>query len=246
LYLFLINKLTAIFPLPYSISSINESALLVSFENKIDERINEKVIALQNAFNQKKFEGLIETVPAYSSLGVFYDISTIKENHPAATAYDFVKKLTEQFINELQDVAPQQKKPPVQIPVYYNGEDLLNLASLHQLSIEEIIRIHTEKIVRVFMIGFLPGFAYMGKLDDRIATPRLATPRASVKPGSVGIAGSQTGIYPLASPGGWQLIGQTPIKIFDIRKETPCLFQPGDPVQFVAISESDFEQLNEY
>lgn len=204
------------------------------------------VMALQNAFNQKKFEGFIESVPAYSSLGIFYDISAIKRNHPGATAYDFVKNFTNKLLSDLPEITPQLAKPALQVPVFYNGEDLSQLASLHQLSTEEVIRIHTEKIVRVFMIGFLPGFAYMGKVDDRIATPRLASPRPLVKPGSVGIAGSQTGIYPLASPGGWQLIGQTPIKIFDIRKETPCFFQAGDLVQFVAISKSDFEKLNEY
>ncbi len=202
-------------------------------------------MALQKAFDQKPFEGLIETVPAYSSLGIFYDVSTIKKNHPASTAFDFVKNFTNQLLNELEQNAPQQP-PTVQVPVYYNGKDLNHLASLHRLSVEEIIRIHTQKIVRVFMIGFLPGFAYMGKVDDRIATPRLASPRPHVKAGSVGIAGSQTGIYPLASPGGWQLIGQTPIKIFDINKKTPCLFHAGDSVQFVAISKSDFDKLNEY
>lgn len=242
----MINKLTAIFPLPYSISPINEFALLVSFENRIEEYINDRVIALQKAFDQKRFEGLIETVPAYSSLGVFYDISTIKKNYPATTAYEFVKNFTGQLLIELPEIAPQQEKRPVQVPVYYNGDDLNHLANLHQLSVDEIIRIHTEKIVRVFMIGFLPGFAYMGKVDDRIATPRLGIPRTHVLPGSVGIAGAQTGIYPMDSPGGWQLIGQTPLKIFDVKKERPCLFQAGDSVQFIAISKTDFDKLNEY
>ncbi len=204
------------------------------------------VMALQKAFARKHFEGLIETVPAYSSLGVFYDISTIKKNHPSATAYDFVKNFTHQLLGELHEIAPQNKKPPVQVPVYYNGKDLNHLASHHELSVEEIIRIHTQKIVRVFMIGFLPGFAYMGKIDDRIATPRLSIPRTHVIAGSVGIAGSQTGIYPLDSPGGWQLIGQTPIKIFDVKTDTPCLFQAGDLVQFIAINKKDFDKLNEY
>jgi inhibitor of KinA len=243
----LINKLTAIFPLHYSISSLNEAALLVSFDNILDERINDHVMALQQAVLQTPFKGFIETVPAYASLAIFYDLAEVKNNNTAhITAFDFLKYYTEQLLLELKAVSSAENKPPVEIPVYYNGEDLVVLAKLHQLSVEEVIRLHTEKTVRVFMIGFLPGFAYMGKVDERIATPRLAIPRTRVKPGSVGIAGSQTGIYPLASPGGWQLVGQTPLKIFDVNKETPCLLQAGDRVQFISISKTDFENLNEY
>jgi inhibitor of KinA len=137
-------------------------------------------------------------------------------------------------------------REPVIIPVFYNGEDLRGLAELHDLAVEEVIDLHCNKTYRVFMIGFLPGFAYMGKLDKRIATPRHASPRTQVPAGSVAIAGFQTGIYPLSSPGGWQLIGQTPKMIFDTRKEQPCLLQAGDMVQFISISQTEFEQLNEY
>ncbi len=204
-------------------------------------------MALQEVLQQKHFKGFIETVPAYASLAIFYDMVKVTANYPIhTTVYDFVRDFTEQSLNALVGFSSQHTKPPISLPVHYNGEDLIGLANLHHLSAEEVIKIHTGKIVRVFMIGFLPGFAYMGKVDDRIATARLVSPRAVVKPGSVGIAGSQTGIYPLASPGGWQLIGQTPIKIFDSKKETPCFFQAGDLVQFVAISKKEFDQLNEY
>lgn len=221
--------------------------MLISFENIINENINRKVLALQQAFYKNNFKGFIETVPAYASLAVFYDVAAVKKNAAVTTsAFEFVKCFTEQMISKIDAVTETSKTVPINIPVYYNGEDLAGVARQHQLSVEEVIRIHCGKIYLVYMIGFLPGFAYMGKVDERIITARLATPRTHVKPGSVGIAGFQTGIYPLASPGGWQLIGQTPLKIFDTKKESPCLLQAGDNIQFISINKPDFEKLNEY
>jgi inhibitor of KinA len=231
---------------PYTISLLNETALLVSFENSIDETINEKVRVLQQAFEENNFKGFIETVPAYASLAVFYDVATVKKNYAAGTtAFEFVKNFTDQLISEINFTATP-KSNLITIPVYYNGEDLEHVALLHNISADEVISMHTSKPYRVFMIGFLPGFAYMGKVDESIATPRLTTPRTNVKAGSVGIAGFQTGIYPLQSPGGWQIIGQTPIKIFDATKDNPCLLQAGDSVQFISINKEVFEKLNEY
>ena len=203
-------------------------------------------MALQQAFVREHFDGFIETVAAYNSLAVFYDVAIIKHRYQIeVTAFDFVRLFTEDLIQRLNS-GIATKPAAITIPVYYNGEDLETVAQQHQLSISEVVAIHTAKPYRIFMIGFLPGFAYMGKIDERIATPRLAVPRTNVKAGSVGIAGFQTGIYPLQSPGGWQLIGQTPIKIFDLQKDDPCLFKTGDTVQFVAISKADFDRLNEY
>jgi inhibitor of KinA len=201
---------------------------------------------LQQALAKNNFKGFVEMVPAYNSLAIFYDTVRVKNNYPVTTTiFDVVKKITEKLINEINSTAVI-KRATITIPVYYNGEDLEFVATQHQLSIEEVINIHTAKSYRVFMIGFLPGFAYMGKVDERIATPRLSSPRTNVQAGSVGIAGFQTGIYPLQSPGGWQIIGQTPTKIFDATKNNPCLLQAGDEVQFVSISKTDFEKLNEY
>ncbi|HLZ17054.1 MAG TPA: 5-oxoprolinase subunit PxpB, partial [Cyclobacteriaceae bacterium] len=135
---------------------------------------------------------------------------------------------------------------PVEIPVWYEGEDLEFVSDRHGLTRSDVIAIHTSKTYRVFMIGFLPGFPYLGIVDERIATPRKSSPRTRVPPGSVGIAGFQTGIYPQASPGGWQLIGKTPIKIFDAGRTSPCLFAPGDPVRFYSIDQNEFERRNEY
>jgi inhibitor of KinA len=203
-------------------------------------------MALQQALAKNNFKGFVETVPAYASLAVFYDAVIVKNNYPVTTtAIDIVKNCVEKLIYEINSTAVI-KRTTIAIPVYYNGEDVEAVAKLHQLSIEEVINIHTAKTYRVFMIGFLPGFAYMGKVDERIATPRLSSPRTNVQAGSVGIAGFQTGIYPLQSPGGWQIIGQTPIKIFDAAKNNPCLLQAGDEVQFISIGKEDFEKLNEY
>jgi inhibitor of KinA len=239
-------KKTIILSQHYSISPLNETALLVSFENSIDEAINNKVMLLQQVLAKNNFKGFVETVPAYNSLAIFYDAVIVKNNYPVTTTvFDIVKEITEKVINETDNSAIS-KKATITIPVYYNGEDLGFVARQHDLSTEEVTNIHAAKTYRVFMIGFLPGFAYMGKVDERIATPRLSSPRTNVQAGSVGIAGFQTGIYPLQSPGGWQIIGQTPIKIFNVTKTNPCLLQAGDEVQFISISKTDFEKLNEY
>jgi inhibitor of KinA len=240
------SKITAL-DFPYTISPLNEAALLVSFENIIDEAVNKKVIALRQLFAGNHFKGFVETVPAYASLAVFYDAGTVRKYHTAGnTVFDFVKTFTEQLLRKLDDTTPEIPTAIITIPVYYNGDDLAFIANDHQLQEAEVVHIHTAKIYRVFMIGFLPGFTYMGSVDERIATARRSSPRIKVHAGSVGIAGFQTGIYPLDSPGGWQLLGQTPIKIFDKQKDNPCLLQAGDNVQFISISKAIFEELNEY
>lgn len=202
---------------------------------------------MQQLFAKNNFKGFVESVPAYASLAVFYDVKTVKKNYPLdSTVFDFVKIFTEQLLMQLNGQEPELQSASITIPVYYNGDDLALIATTHQLSAEEVIRIHTSKIYRVFMVGFLPGFTYMGSVDERIATARRSTPRIKVPAGSVGIAGFQTGIYPLDSPGGWQLLGQTPVKIFDKEKTDPCLLKAGDQVQFISISKATFEKLDEY
>jgi len=218
-----------------TISQLNERAILVSFGNSIDVDVNRKVITLHKQLQRQPFAGFVESVPAYSSLAIFY--------HPPAqfeTIGVFLKNL------DLSEESLIPDGSVIKVPVLYDGEDLVLLAHQHQLDRDEVISIHTSKEYRVFMLGFLPGFAYMGSVDERITTPRKSSPRTAVPPGSVGIAGIQTGIYPQASPGGWQLIGRTPIKIFDIKREQPCLLKPGDMVRFYSINETEFNKLNEY
>ena len=195
----------------------------------------------------KPFRGFVEAVPAYASLAVFYDAIFIKSNQPNITsAFEFVKKYVIELEEVINEATSNTRNKIIPIPVYYNGEDLEHVAAVHQLTVEEVIKIHTSVNYRVFMTGFLPGFAYMGTVDEKIITPRKDKPRLHVAAGSVGIAGAQTGIYPMDSPGGWQLIGTTALSIFDKNKTAPCLLKAGDEVQFVSIDKNEFEKLNEH
>lgn len=203
----------------------------------IDEDINTLVAQLFDYCNQHSFGGFLEAVPAYASLTVFYDILLVRNAHPLAnTAYTVVENY---LITAFENLSLAETKEPtlIEIPVVYDGEDLAFVADHNQLSIEEVIQIHTQATYRVFMMGFLPGFAYLGGMDERIATPRKSTPRTKVPAGSVGIAGKQTGIYPLESPGGWQLIGSTSVPLFDINSSNPSLLKVGDLVRFVRVGE---------
>jgi inhibitor of KinA len=230
----------------YKIIPLNERSALVSFGNVIDEGVNRKVVALFQLLREKPFDGFIESVPAYSSLAVFYAPEIIQTNLKITSAFDFVKKYLEDVLVHEFKFHESNEHRILKIPVFYNGEDLDFVANQHQLTKDEVIAIHSLKTYRVFMIGFLPGFPYMGTVDDRIATPRKSSPRTSVPSGSIGIAGYQTGIYPKNSPGGWQLIGRTPIKIFDKERSNPCLFNPGDHVRFYSVNQNEFEKLNEH
>jgi inhibitor of KinA len=231
---------------PYSIVPLNESAVVISFGNGIDPSINQKVISLYQSLQHRSFHGFIESVPAYSSLAVFYSTREVTQNKGNLTsAFGFVKEFLESALLQIPQVERSENQV-VEIPVLYSGQDLMFVAASHQLTPDEVIAIHTATAYRVFMIGFLPGFPYLGTVDARIATPRKSSPRTSVPPGSLGIAGFQTGIYPQPSPGGWQLIGKTPLKIFDKQKTVPCLFRPGDSVRFYAIDQNEFEKRDEY
>jgi len=228
------------------IAPLNEGAVVVSFGNFIDLGVNEKIMALHQSLCRNAFPGFLESVPAYSSLAVFYnavEVFQIKGNFESA--FGFVEAFLENVLGQLHPTGGLERQV-IEIPVLYTGDDLAFVAEVHQLTPDEVIAIHAGITYRVFMIGFLPGFPYLGTVDERIATPRKNSPRTSVPPGSIGIAGFQTGIYPQPSPGGWQLIGRTPLKIFDKRKEMPCLFQPGDLVRFYAIDQNEFEKRNEH
>ncbi|QDA31440.1 5-oxoprolinase subunit PxpB [Thermococcus indicus] len=213
---------------------LGDSALLISFGEFIDEATNDRVHALLRAIEKANFEWLVEVVPAYSSLVVVYDSMLID--------LEGVKRA----IGELEFSAERFKGRLVEIPVVYGGEygpDIGFVAEHNGLSIDDVIEIHSKPTYRVFFLGFLPGFAYLGGMDERIAAPRLEKPRLKVPAGSVGIAGKQTGIYPLESPGGWRLIGRTPLRLFNPGKEPPTLLRPGDRVKFVPIDESEFREL---
>ena len=212
----------------YKIYPISDSALTIDFGNVISEELNDIVMNLFEAINLHNFDGFIEAIPAYSSLSVIYKVS-MKCNFKSVSQFleNLIQNLNNQHITH---------RNLIEIPVIYDGEDLEYVANFHQLSIEEVIKIHTSATYRIFMMGFLPGFAYMGGMDERIATPRKDSPRQKVPAGSVGIAGKQTGIYPLESPGGWQLIGRTNLPLFDPSAMPPTLLQAGDLVKFVCVT----------
>lgn len=204
-----------------------DAAVLVQLGDEIDIAINQHVHALAALINLSPLSGLIETVPAYGTLLVHYD--------PLILSIVQIRNYLREKITQVHDSVSRERKQ-LEIPVRYGGEyspDLESVVHHCQLQIEDVIRIHSEKIYTVFMMGFTPGFPYMGKLDDAIRMPRLETPRTRVPAGTVAIAGSQTGIYPIDSPGGWQLIGWTPLQLFNPESESPFLFSPGDEVKFI-------------
>lgn len=222
----------------YKICPLGESAITIDFGNEISFELNDLVLSLSREIEQNKFEGFIECVPAYSSLTVFYDVLQVRKKSPKfQTAFDAVKFFAENKLKKL----PQTKENTgntTKMPVSFRREFALDLefvAETNNLKPQEVVEIFLSKTYRVFMLGFLPGFAYMGELDERIATPRKGTPRTKVPKGSVGIAGRQTGIYPLESPGGWQIIGKTDVELFTPDKQRPTLFQTGDIVKFTKI-----------
>jgi inhibitor of KinA len=217
---------------------LGENALTIEFGNEISENLNLQVRKLARYFEQNKFQGFIETVPAYASLSIFYNISQVRNNFPQfATAFAAVQNLAENALQNLKEI-PESEPHVVEIPVCFDEKFALDLnfvAEHNNLKPDKVIQIFTSKTYRVFMLGFLPGFAYMGEVDARIAAPRRQNPRLEVTKGSVGIAGRQTGIYPLASPGGWQIIGKTEIELFTPEAENPTFLQAGDLVKFYEI-----------
>ena len=207
-----------------------DSAMLVVFGNEIDLQTNQKVHELDKLLRQVSLEGVRESIPTYASLLLYYD--------PCKQGYEQVLEWVKQKMEDIPPFNPANSHL-VEIPTRYGGEwgpDLDYVASHNQLSAEEVIRIHSIPEYPVYMMGFTPGFPYLGGMDPAINTPRLSTPRTQVAAGSVGIAGSQTGIYPIESPGGWQIIGRTAVSLFDINRETPFLLTPGDRVKFVPVS----------
>ncbi len=206
---------------------LGDSALLVQLGDEIDLATNRRVHAFAALINASPLEGVIETVPAYATLLIHYD--------PLVVAYEEIHKWLREKLDQLQ--AGNRRTPRrIEIPVQYGGEygvDLQFVADYHHLQIEDVIRIHTRQTYTIYMMGFTPGFPYMGKLDDALVTPRLGMPRTRVPAGTVAIAGSQTGIYSIDSPGGWRLIGHTSLRLFDPESKSPFLFAPGDEVRFI-------------
>jgi inhibitor of KinA len=222
---------------------LGDSAITIDFGNQVDENINKNVIALFTYLQQHPFEEMIEAVPAYSSLTIFYDVFAVRQKiSDRSTVFEFMRLKTEEFLVKKTENNPVASNI-LRIPVCYDeefGTDLKWMSEQKSISVDEIIQIHFSKSYRVYMLGFLPGFAYMGEVEEKIAAPRKPQPQKIIA-GSVGIAGKQTGIYPLNSPGGWQIIGRTPLKLFDANRTNPCLVKAGDEVTFYSITRDEFE-----
>ncbi|MFL6374360.1 MAG: 5-oxoprolinase subunit PxpB [Pyrinomonadaceae bacterium] len=220
----------------YRIFPLGDSALTVEFGNEISVELNERAIAVSNYFETHPFPAFIETVPAYASTTIFYDIARVRQAFPeAATAFQIVRELVEEALKQPPTSAATASRT-VEIRVHFNADSALDLqyvADHRGLNPREVIDIFTSRTYRVFMLGFLPGFTYMAEVDERIATQRKDAPRSLVPKGSVGIAGKQTGIYSLDSPGGWQIVGRTDVAMFTPDGERPALLRPGDQVKFV-------------
>lgn len=217
------------------IVAAGDSALIIEFDERIDPEINRRAIAVADAVQSVPVPGVRDIVPTYRSVAVYFD--------PLKTDYESLVQRLETAAGA--STVSARERPPIRIPVCYGGElgpDLGNVAAFAGISESDAIAIHASATYRVYMLGFVPGFAYMGVVDDRIAAPRRATPRVRVPLGSVGIAGVQTGIYPAETPGGWQLIGRTPLKPFDLSRAEPFLMKAGDAVQFFPIDRREFDK----
>lgn len=219
------------------ISPLGENALIVNFSDEISVKINERVLSFAAEFEKNSFSGFVETVPAYSSCTIFYDAFEVSKNYgDFSSAFKIVRSFAEKLFNKIE-ITEKTQSAAIEIPVSFDSRHALDLAfvaEINNVSEKEVIRIFTSRTYRVYMLGFLPGFAYMGELDEKITAPRQQTPRTQVPKGSVGIAGRQTGIYSLASPGGWRIIGKTDIELFAPDAENPTFLGAGDWVKFVS------------
>lgn len=216
-----------------------DSALVVEFGREISENINARVHALDAAVREKHIIGVTETVPTFRSLTVFYDPSVLSGERLKRKLLKLCKGLS---------VSAAADKKIIEIPVLYGGdfgEDLKDVAMHAGLSEEDVVKIHAGTDYRIFMLGFLPGFVYLGGMDKRIACPRLSSPRTKIHAGAVGIGGEQTGIYPLSSPGGWRLIGTTPVRPYDNTRTPPVLFSASEYIRFVPVTENEYREIEQ-
>ncbi len=214
-----------------------DDAVIITFGTAINEETNQAIRRFLFAIEKNGIKGMIEAIPSYTQLTIIYDQQECYYEEMLDQLYEIRRQLTSIEIPEAQTV---------KIPVVYGGEfgpDLATVAKYNGLSEEEVVTIHTSENYLIYMLGFTPGFPYLGGMDQKIATPRLETPREKIWAGSVGIAGNQTGIYPIESPGGWQIIGRTPLKLFDRDRSPEILLKAGDYIAFYPISEKEYLEM---
>ncbi len=214
-----------------------DTSILVEFGNAISTEINAKIRAFDIVLKKSALEGLVETVATYRSLSVHYRPEIL--SHAKLVAH------MQHLLQNLDSVAVPPAKV-IELPVIYGGEygpDIDFVANHNKKNIQEVIDIHTSQEYLIYMLGFAPGFPYLGGMSKEIATPRLTSPRLKIPAGSVGIAGEQTGAYPFDSPGGWQLIGRTPVRLYDMHRPSPILLSPGDYVKFTSVTQEEYDRI---
>ena len=218
---------------------MGDRSVLVELGDEISPQVNRRVRKFYVVLAENPIEGLIEIVPAYRSFLIMYD--------PLKLDLAMIKNRLEDLQVKIEGIEIPQPKT-LEIPVIYGGEygpDMESVARYHNIRVEEVIQLHTGTPYQVYMIGFMPGFPYMGELPESLATPRRETPRTVIPQGSVAIAQRQTGIYPVESPGGWQILGRTPLKLFNPHRSPPTLLEMGDVVQFFSVGEEEFKRWQE-
>lgn len=209
------------------IAPLGEAALTASLGDRVDPALNRRVHALAEAVRQAAWPGVTAVVPAYATLSLFYE--------PQIVSFEALAARLQALAAILPDAADAAPAREIVLPVRYDGPDLAEVAARTGLSVEAVVARHTGRRYRVYLMGFVPGFAYLGELDAALVLPRRETPRPRVPAGSVAIAGAQTAVYPLATPGGWHLLGHTDARLFDPSREAPSLLRPGDWVRFKAV-----------
>ena len=229
-------------------SPLGDCAVLIEFSESSIAQTNEQAHALRAHLQDHPVSGVTDLVAAYTTLAVHYDpLQVLTETSPGGSPFALMVTRLRAALSSIGSRPPKPGRG-VEIPVCYGGEcgeDLDALARAHSVTATQVIELHCAPEYRVLMLGFAPGFAYLGGLDARLVAPRRAAPRTKVPAGSVGIGGEQTGVYPVESPGGWNLIGRTPLKMFDATRTPPCLLSPGDRVKFVSITRAQFDSWQE-
>jgi KipI family sensor histidine kinase inhibitor len=222
----------------FQIVPVGDATLVVEFEERIDPAVNARAVATADALRSASIAGVRDVVPTYRSVAVYFD--------PLLTDHSELMRRLEEAA-----AAPprgnRQDQTLIRVPVCYGGDfgpDLKEIAGFAQATEAEVVELHTARTYRVFMLGFMPGFAYMGMVDSRIAVPRREVPRVRVPRGSVCIAGVQTSVHPVDAPSGWHLIGRTPVRPFDLQRPDPFLLKPADEVQFYSIDRQEFARLD--
>lgn len=224
----------------YSMQPQGDAAVQVVVGDRIAMEVHERVIQFARLLDKAANPGVVEWIPTYTTVTVIY--------RPDRLSYSEICTWLASLIENVELSDPVEPNM-VQIPVRYDedcGPDLPFVAGHAGISVKEVIRRHCAPDYTVYMIGFVPGFPYLGGMDERLAAPRLASPRPSVPAGAVGIGGMQTGVYPLTTPGGWRIIGRTPLRLYDAQRERPSLLQAGDRVRFVPIDQSQYDRIKQW